>query len=817
MMALPRAGAGNSWTFLDARGRADQLRLGEGAVEGTPAGGAGPEPRRASTLAGLSRELELLRARAARGSHKTKVSLTELAKRVNEPRSTVHSYVTGRYLAPPDVLDRIVTALGAGPAELREWSEAWFRVSAAQEIRKHPPANRGGTPCELPPDVPAFTGRAAELDELDRLLAGAGNEPSAVVISAVAGTAGVGKTALAVHWGHRVAARFPDGQLYVNLRGFDPSGSVMSPAEAVRGFLGALAVPAQRIPGDLETQVALYRSTLAGKRVLVVLDNARDPDQVRPLLPGGSGCLVVVTSRNQLAGLVATHGAHPITVDLLSAAESRQLLAHRLGTDRLAAEPEAVDEVITGCARLPLALAIAAARAALNPRLSLRALADDVRDTSSRLDALDAGEPVADVRAVFSWSYQQLDGSAARMFRLLGLHPGPDIAAPAAASLAGISVVRARALLAGLAGAHLVMEPTPGRYASHDLLRSYAAELSHTQNTARHRRAALQRLLDDYLHTAHAAATLLNPHRVAIFQAPDRPHRTGGEITSHAQAMDWFTAEHATLVAAVHLAARCGFDRHSWQLAWTLVDFLDRRGHWPDWIATQTAALQTANRLADRAAQAHTHRGLGRALARSGRYGEARDHLLRAVDLFGELSHHSGQARTHLDLSSVLGLQESHGPALRHAEAALELYRATGELDGQARALNAIGWDHAMLGDYRRTLTICHRALDLHRQVGDQGGEAATWDSLGCAHHHLGQHYRAVDCYQRALVLRRELGDRHNEADALVHLGDAYHAAGDRAAARDAWRCALHILDALHHPDAAQVRAKLRAPAGRTR
>src|SRR5439155_12904450 len=312
----------------------------------------------------------------------------------------------------------------------------------------------------------------AELHRLDALLDG-GDAPTAVVVTAISGTAGIGKTALAVHWAHHARGRFPDGQLYVNLRGYDPAGQPVSPDEAIRGFLAALGVPPERMPPALAAQVSLYRSLLATRRVLVVLDNASDADQVRPLLPGAPGCLVLVTSRDSLVSLVAAEGARPLVLDLLPPGEARQLLTRRLDAARTAAEPDAVEDIVAACARLPLALAIAAARAATNPRLRLAALAAELREN---LDALHGGDATSDVRAVFSSSYRTLTPPAARLFRLLSLCPGADVSAAATASLAGLPPARVRPLLAELTRAHLVSEHAAGRYTMHDLLRAYAAE-----------------------------------------------------------------------------------------------------------------------------------------------------------------------------------------------------------------------------------------------------------------------------------------------------------------------------------------------------
>jgi DNA-binding SARP family transcriptional activator/Tfp pilus assembly protein PilF len=664
-------------------------------------------------------------------------------------------------------------------------------------------------PRQLPLAVRHLAGRAGELAVLTGLTEEVDGFGNTAVISVIDGAAGVGKTATAVHWAHLVADRFPDGQLYVNLRGFDPSGAPMTPAEAVRGFLDAFAVPPGRIPLGLEAQAGLYRSLLADRRVLVVLDNAATVEQVRPLLPAAPGSLVVVTSRNQLAGLVTTAGAHPLTLGLLTVAGARDLMTRHLGQARLAAEPRAVDEIIDVCSRLPLALAVVAARAAAHPGFSLAALARELRDAHSGLDAFDGGDPAADVRAAFSWSYRWLSAGSARLFRLLGLHCGPDIATPAAASLAGVPAEQVRPLLAELARAHLVEEHTHGRFAVHDLLRVYAAELVNTLDTDDERRAAVHRVLDHYLHTACAAKLLLSPHRDPIIVSPFQPGVTPDDLGDAGQAMAWFAAEHPVLLAAVGQSAAGGFDTHTWQLAWTLTAFFDRRGHWHDWVATQNLALAASQRLADLPAQALAHSGLARAHTHLRRIDEAHLHYRQALDLFGALDDRTGQADTHTSLAEVFARQARYVDALDHAQQALHLYRAAGHRAGQAAALNTVGWCYALLSDYENTLTHCQEALIQQQELGHRAAEAATWDSLGYAHHHLGHHEQATTCYQKALDLSREIGDRDGEAETLTHLGDTHHANGDPVPARRAWHEALIILDELGHPDADQVRAKL--------
>jgi DNA-binding SARP family transcriptional activator/tetratricopeptide (TPR) repeat protein len=672
-------------------------------------------------------------------------------------------------------------------------------------------ARHRGVPAQLPTGVLGFTGRVGALAQLDAVLAGSARRPAAAVpICVVSGTAGVGKTALVVHWAHRVAARFPDGQLYINLRGFDPGGPAMQSAEAVRAFLDAWQVPPHRIPSSPAAQEGLYRSTFAGRRVLVVLDNAWDAEQVRPLLPGTPGCLVVVTSRNQLSGLVAIEGAHPVPLDLLAPDEARDLLASRLGTARVAAEPDAVESIAASCARLPLALAIVAARAATNPVRSLSALADGLRAGQGNLDAFDGGERVADVRAVFSWSYRTLSPASGRLFRLLGLRAGPDISAAAVASFAGAPLREVRPLLAELTRAHLVAEQPPGRYTVHDLLRAYATELSQTVDKQADRRAAQRRVLNHYLRTAHAATMLLNPHRDPITLAPQEPGVTPERFADHADALDWFVTERPVLLASVERAAATGLDAYAWQLVWAMATYLERQGHWQDWTAAQRIGLESARRLGDRAGQAHGHRFLATAANRLGHFDEARAHLRQAIALAGELGDDPGAASAHMTLAHAYAEQSRYDEALDHIGQAITLYRATLHRAGEADALSAAGWCHIQRGEHRSALAICQQALVVAEEVGNIPGAAATWDSLGYARHHLGQFPSAVADYRRALDLYRRLGDRHGEANTLERLGDTHDTVGDASAARAAWQAAMTILKELDQPGVDDIQIKLR-------
>jgi len=665
-------------------------------------------------------------------------------------------------------------------------------------------------PRQLPAAARHFTGRDAALAELTALLDAARTTSAGMIVAAVDGAPGVGKTALAVLWAHQVAAEFPDGQLYVNLQGFDPSSEIVPAKTAIRGFLDAFGVPSEQVPPGPESQAALYRSLLAGKQVLIVADNARDAGQVRPLLPGSPGCLVAVTSRARLTGLAAAEGAHLLTLDVLSAGEAHELLVRRVGVGRARAEPTAIDELARLCGRLPLALTVAAARAATRPRMSLTALAAELADAAGPLRRLETGDPATDVRTVFSWSCQILEELPARLFRLLGVHSGPDITAPAAAALLGTGHDDACAALDALAMANLATEHVPGRYCLHDLLRVYAAEQAAEREQDTERRAAITRVLDYYLHTSHAAARLLDPSRRPVTLNPPQHGATPKRFGGGQQALAWFEGEHQVLISAVTLATETGLDACAWQLAWALKDYLDRRGHWQEWAALQRTALAAATRLGDTAGQATARLLLAQARARLGDYDQARSHLTDCLGFYRQADDCLGEALVHQNLGGVDMCQGRHADSLVHVERALDLFQAIGNRAGQAGALGNAGWCHALLGDYQQARRFCRQAIALHREFGDDSAEAGCWTSLGYAEHMLGNLTEAADCHRRALDMFQELGDRYEQAETLTHLGDVLHTAGEPQEAREAWRQALDILSELHHPDTAQVRARLR-------
>jgi DNA-binding SARP family transcriptional activator/tetratricopeptide (TPR) repeat protein len=703
--------------------------------------------------------------------------------------------------------------------------------------RPRPETSITPVPAQLPLDAPGFAGRQEELSMLQAMLppkspgavetapggsgpdgAGSGilgpNEAGSeqtVPIVVISGTAGTGKTALAVRFGRQVARRFPGGQLFVNLRGLDPATPPVEPSEALRFFLDALGVPPHRIPADIDGRSALFRSLLDSRRMLIVLDNARNVAQVRPLLPGSPGSLVVVTSRNEMTGLVAAEGALPLTVDVLDDAEAHEMLTRRLGRDRVAAEPGAADEIIESCARLPLALGIAVGRAASRPKRPLTELAAELRDARGRLDALEAGDAVTNVRAVLSWSYDQLSEPAARMFRLLGVHPGPDISLSAAASLAGMARSEAGTALRELTRTHMVAEYLPARFTFHDLLRAYAADQAERCDPEPQRKAAAHRVLDHYLHTAMAASHRFSPFRSPLQLAGPQPGVLPADVVDKEQAMAWFDAEVPVLVALIAYADANGFDTHAWQIPWTLGPFFNRRGRWQEYIATQETALAAARRLGDTLALAHAHHLLGHVQSQAGAYDAADPNFRKALDLFRELGDRGNEAVVLNGLAGMLEKQERYPEALAVALDALRMLKAVGHWWTQATLENGVGWLYAHLGQYDRALTHCQRALSLHRDSGHRGGTADTLDSIGYVYLHLGDIGQAKAHYTRAIEAYREIGASFGEGNSLAGLGGALLAEGDPEGAERAWRQSVDILDRLPHPLADEVRAKLRS------
>jgi DNA-binding SARP family transcriptional activator/tetratricopeptide (TPR) repeat protein len=641
-------------------------------------------------------------------------------------------------------------------------------------------------PAQLPADVATFTGRVRELDELDHILAEV-DRSTAPVIAFLTGTAGVGKTALAVHWGHLVRQRFPDGQLYMDLRGYDPEQPV-PPADALAAFLTALAPGGPEIPLGVEERAARYRTEIAGRRMLVVLDNVATVDQVRPLLPGTSSCLVVVTSRDSLAGLVALHGARRVILDLLPAPDAITLLRRLIG-DRVDAEPAAAAALADRCVRLPLPLRLAAELAVSRPSAALSDLVAELHERQRALDLLSgSGDRRAAVRAVFSWSVQQLSPDAARAFVLLGAHPAPTFDAYALAALSGGDLPAVRRLLHALARAHLVHPVGPDRYGMHDLLRAYAANLA-TDPAGRPFPidvdvfAALDRVHDYYLGTAAIAMERLYPGESARRPSVPPPATPTPDLTDQLAARTWLDTELSSLEAVAAHGAAHGWPAHTVRLSAVLFRYLDG--------ARETAGLNihgharfAAHAIGDRAGEAGALNGLGGMHMMAGRHAAAVEHLQLAFDLYRAEDDRLGQARALGNIGMVEERTGRYGDAARHLEAALTRVGQLGDPTIEAHLLTRLGAMEVRLGRADSAQDHLDRALSRHRQAGHRFGEAWALTGLGELEADAGRLDRAADLHRQALTLFNQLGHRNSEAWAMDGLGKVETMRGryDRAA-----------------------------------
>jgi DNA-binding SARP family transcriptional activator/tetratricopeptide (TPR) repeat protein len=707
--------------------------------------------------------------------------------------------------------ERLVEELGTDPGSALQ--DLHRQVLAADPSLIPAPRGAVAEPLVLPRQLPAapapFVGRRDELDRLDAILStgsligpsGEGSRPGSTsdevpsggttLISAIGGAGGIGKTWLALAWAHRHLDRFPDGQLFVDLRGFSPDSAPMSPAVAVRGFLDALGVDPDRIPVDPQAQAGLLRSLVAHKRMLIVLDNAANAEQVAPLLPGGDSCTVVVTSRRTLTGLITRHGAHHLPLNTLSDAEARALLTRRRGAARVAAEPQAVAELIRLCGGLPLALGIIAGRTHTHPRIPLAEFAAELRDLG--LGALEDDDPTTGLSTMLSWSYRALTTQQQEVFGLLGIAPGPDIGLPAAASLAGLHPAEAARVLRGLEEASLLTRNAHGRYSMHDLIRRYATDAAHHQLPDHVREAALRRTVDFYLHTSRTADQLLDPHRPSEqfdSPAPDcHPH----PLPDSRAALAWFDAEHPCLLAAQHTATTHHWHQTVWQLAWALNIFHFRRGHFHDKLAVWQAGLSAVEHLHDPAVHTRAHRNLGNAYALLGLHDEAIRHLYQSLTLAEHHHDHTNHVLAHRTLGWAWEQRGDDRRALEHATHALRISRTFDNPVWEAWALSGVGWSAARIGDYDQARDHCQAALTLYRRHPDPSREANTLDSLGYIDHHTGHHHQAVHHYHQALTLYRDLSNTYQVAICLEGLGHSYAALGQHEQAQAVWREALGL------------------------
>ncbi|GAA3629488.1 tetratricopeptide repeat protein [Lentzea roselyniae] len=675
----------------------------------------------------------------------------------------------------------LVSELGLEPGpELRELQRR-ILADDLPEPGPEPSADRRDVPAQLPVDVRGFVGREAELAELDGL-------PATVVITTLAGTAGVGKTALAVHWAHRVRARFTDGQLYVDLRGYGPDEPV-SPADALAGFLRALGLDGAAIPEDLDERAARFRTLVDQRRILILLDNARTVDQVRPLLPAGSSCRTVVTSRDSLAGLVARYGAHRIDLDRLPAADAVELLHDLLGA-RADAEPEAVGALAERCARLPLALRIAAELVRSRPGQAIRELAGELADRQDALDLLAADDdPHTAVRAVFSWSYQRLDPAVARLFRLLGVHHGHDVDAHAMAAMAGSGLRETRRALDVLVRAHLVDQPSAGRYQPHDLLRAYAAELAEATDDATGRAAALTRLCDYYVGTASAAMDLIAPHEAKRRPKVASPGSESPVFGSYDAAFGWLDRERANLLATT----QHGEPDHVVNVSDTVWRYLHIGGYRDDAFALHTRALHAAQALGDLAAEANARRVLGVAAHRVGLNVQAIDHLERALALYQQVGDQSLLAVTLSNLGAVTRRHGNLSDAADLIRRALALHEELGDKSQQAAATNNYALILHALGRYDEAFGLLEQSLAIARDNGDRNVEITVLCGMSEINTELGRAHQALDYARLALSVAQDAGHRPFQGTAIRMIGIALREGGEHEEAISHLDTALHI------------------------
>lgn len=678
----------------------------------------------------------------------------------------------------------------------------------------HSAAPQWPRPAQLPPDLRDFTGRAERVEQLGRLLSKAHEGEAlgaAVVVAAITGTGGIGKSALALHVAHQIAPRFEDGQLYLNLRG---SGlNPVSPGESLARFLRDLGVDLAQIPADEPERAALYRSRLAGRRVLIVLDDARDAAQVRPLLPGAAGCAVLVTGRESLPDL---DGAHQTELDVLDEADAVALFEHIVGSSRTAAEMAAVANVLASCGGLPLAIRIAGARLAVRPTWSIAALADRLADARTRLDELKAGDLA--VRATFTISYEHVRaaGVAAslppdRAFRMLALADGPDISLPAAAALMGTSREQARTSLEILADAHLLQAVAPGRYRLHDLLRAYAAERIQAEDDAQTRNESVRRILLWYLSSAAAACRVINPHRTHVVLGNAEPGTVSLTFHQYADALAWLDAEHQNLLAAVQQASRYGQHELAWKLSSTLWDLFNLRGRIGDWLAAHKTGLASARLISDKAGEKCMLANLAGNYLYLGKPQEALDCVRQILVITCELGDLQGTAIAHVNLGVTLTELGRIEEAARFLHEGLRLARDIGYRNGQAVALCGIAAISGLHARFDDAISHYDEALGILREINNLVGTSECLVEMCTLRLRLGDFDAAIPEAMEAVELSRKMGIRRTEAQALAILGRAYRDCGDPEQAERLLCEAAAILTDLGHTQADNVIADIRA------
>lgn len=633
----------------------------------------------------------------------------------------------------------------------------------AQATASRPEKSAQALRRDLPRDVPDFTDRDDELNRIVHLLGDTQSQQLTVPVLAIHGMAGVGKTTLAVHAAHRVAATFPDGQLFVDLLGFAANAAI-EPAEALEILLRGVGVPAEQVPQSLAERASMYRDRLVGRRILVVLDNAAAESQLRPLLPSAPGCAVLTTSRGHLADL---EGASHLPVDVLGPEAATELFTKIVGSDRLGAEAASVGEITDMCGRLALAIRITGARMATRPMWSaatlLRRLRDQQWTEKFRVGALD-------VRMAFSLSYDQLDSAGQRVFRALGLHPGVSFDVAAVAAFGDVSLHLAGEILDELVEVSLLNEGADGRYQLHDLLRQYAREVAIATDSPEEQQAAFARLVSYYLRRAGSASRLLDPEqRNVLAQAPVTA--MPGSFATYAEALSWLETERSNLVAVLRAAAAAGRDADVWRLTYVMYPYFFLRGSTDDWIETHELALAATRRLGEPLAEADILFGLGVACRRLGRYKESVGYQQEALTSYRVAGDIPGQITTLTNLGIAFRRLGRYREALDHQERALALYADSPDRHGEAATLTNLGIVHERLGHYRKSLDYHARALCLACEVKDRRAEAMTLTNIGIVHERLGEFHDALRHHRQALSLAHDIGDQHVEGHTMNNIG----------------------------------------------
>jgi tetratricopeptide (TPR) repeat protein/transcriptional regulator with XRE-family HTH domain len=698
--------------------------------------------------------------------------------------SAIVDFEAGRRIPPAAVITAYEQFFGLASGSLSSLRDQALAERAAVEGRARsggPQAAGGGGPvAAVPRQLPAapeiFTGRIAELAQLDRLLRDR-ETGTPVVISAVSGMGGIGKTALAVHWAHQARDNFADGELYIDMQGYHPTGQPVAPESALGQFLVALGVAAERIPVALSEQAGLYRTLMAGRRTLVLLDNVRDVEQVRPLLPGTPLCKVLITSRSRLPGLVVREGAQRIALDTLELRDAVRLLRRLIGA-RAADQPGATAALASLCGLHPLALRIAAERVVLDDR----AVADAVAQLSQpggRLAGLAVpDDDAAAIRNVFAWSYQGLQEPQRRLFRLLGLHDGPNITARAGAALAGLSEPDCERLLGSLADAHLLEVVEPGRYRLHDLLQLFAHECVLAEEPTAERDQAAFRLAAWYLRSACAARTVLDPNLPPLApveaELEVEPSVPPLEFGTEEAALAWCETERANLTATALSASRAGLHEIGWKLPTALFPFFDRRKHYGDWISTHRAAISCAHQAGDREAEGKVRCNLGNCFWPTRRFEEAAQEYEAALTLFREVGWQQGEAKVLGNLGNLRHEAGDYPASITWNMAAVTLFRQLGDRYGEALCLSNLGGTYSALGDQDRALASADQALAAFEALGDRRGAARCHATRGNAlarSDHLAQ---AGPELMTALRAFEEAGDLHMQANVLADLAEVH-------------------------------------------